>query len=1000
MTTLPPPVRPILLMTLWAVSQHTLAGADAIHFDQEIAPILVAHCLECHQGSDPEGGLQLTELKHLLKGGDSGPAVVPGEVDQSLLWERVVSGEMPPENPIGESEKEKLRQWLKDGAKWGVGPLDLFSMTTDRRAGKDWWSLQPLRSSNPPSVDNEWIRNAIDQFVYHKLIEQDLEPSPAADRGVLIRRLSYDLTGLPPQSEEIAEFVNDKSNDAYEKLVTRLLDSPHYGERWGRHWLDVVHFGESNGFERNQPRNNAWPYRNWVIEALNNDMPYDEFVRQQIAGDILAADSDGTIAVACLVTGPHNTVKPSNDTIMRKTMRQDEMEDMVGMVNQVFLGMTTNCARCHDHKFDPITSRDYYSMASALAGVEFGERNVPMSKQSVHQAAALKTQLTELGGELHELENTARQAALRDIQSPDETESGPQPIAAWNFQDSPKDMVGNMDVTLFGGAKIDPDGLVLNGKGAFARAKPLNKPLSAKTLEAWVQVNNLNQRGGGVISLQTKDGVVFDAIVFGEKEPKRWMAGSNGFTRYASFAANDEKEQQKIIHIAITYATDGTITGYRNGIPYGKPYKNNLVTYDANNSEIVFGIRHGVEAGGNRMFEGTIAQARLYDRALSQTELAISARASGIHIVTEAELVKQLSPQQQQRRGELKQELQKAQASLTKLENVRVWTVQSIKPASVKVLNRGDVRLEGDVVSPRGLSAVQTISSDFGLSHDAPDRERRAKLAHWTTDPENPLFSRVIVNRLWHYHFGAGLVSTPNDFGFNGGQPSHPLLLDWLATELKSHQWSLKHLHRQIVNSATYRQSSTMNSSASAVDAENRLLWRKEPSRLEGEALRDTLLSIAGKLDRTIGGTGYRDMREYKFKGSHFYDPIEQDQPEQFRRTIYRFSPRGAKRTMLDTFDCPDPSALTPKRSETTTPLQSLALMNNQFVLRMAKYTENHLKARTPIIEEQVKILIRLSYGREAVAQDLERALPFIENHGLAAYCRVVFNSNELLYVR
>ncbi|MGI9466607.1 MAG: PSD1 and planctomycete cytochrome C domain-containing protein [Rubripirellula sp.] len=805
MTTLPSPVRPILLMTLWAVSQHTLAGADAIHFDQEIAPILVAHCLECHQGSDPEGGLQLTELKHLLKGGDSGPAVVPGEVDQSLLWERVVSGEMPPENPIGESEKEKLRQWLKDGAKWGVGPLDLFSMTTDRRAGKDWWSLQPLRSSDPPAVDSAWIRNAIDQFVYHKLTEQDLEPSPAADRRVLIRRLSYDLTGLPPRPEEIDAFLNDESNDAYEKLVNRLLDSPHYGERWGRHWLDVVHFGESNGFERNQPRNNAWPYRNWVIEALNNDMPYDEFVRQQIAGDILAADSDGTIAVACLVTGPHNTVKPKNDTIMRKTMRQDEMEDMVGMVNQVFLGMTTNCARCHDHKFDPITSRDYYSMASALAGVEFGERNVPMSKQSVHQAEALKTQLTELGGELHELENTARQAALKDIQSPDETESGPQPI---------------------------------------------------------------------------------------------------------------------------------------------------------------------------------------------------SARASGIHIVTEAELVKQLSPQQQQRRGELNQEIQKAQDSLTKLENVRVWTVQSIKPASVKVLNRGDVRLEGDVVSPRGLSAVQTISSDFGLSHDAPDGERREKLALWITDPENPLFSRVIVNRLWHYHFGAGLVSTPNDFGFNGGQPSHPFLLDWLATELKSHQWSLKHLHRQIVNSATYRQSSTMNSSASAVDAENRLLWRKEPSRLEGEALRDTLLSIAGKLDRIIGGTGYRDMREYKFKGSHFYDPIEQDQPEQFRRTIYRFSPRGAKRTMLDTFDCPDPSALTPKRSETTTPLQSLALMNNQFVLRMAKYTEDHLQTLTPKIEEQVQILIRLGYGREADARDLERALPFIENHGLAAYCRVVFNSNELLYVR
>ena len=421
--------------------------------------------------------------------------------------------------------------------------------------------------------------------------------------------------------------------------------------------------------------------------------------------------------MGCLVTGPHNTTKPSNDT-MRKTMRQDEMEDMVAMVNQTFLGMTTNCARCHDHKFDPISIEDYYSMASALAGVEFGERELAQAK--------------------------------------------------------------------------------------------------------------------------------------------------------------------------------------------------------------------------------------------------------------------------------------------TKLETLptKLWTVTPINAATIKVLSRGDVRNGGEVVVPRGLSSIQTIESDFGLAPDAADKDRRLKLAEWITNPKNPLFSRVIVNRVWHYHFGAGIVATPNDFGFNGRLPTHPQLLDWLAADLQANRWSLKHLHRQVVTSATYRQSSAMNATAAAIDAGNRFLWRKSPSRIEGEVLRDSMLSIAGKLDMSIGGKGYRDMREYKFKGSHFYDPIPQTEAEQFRRTIYRFSPRGAKRTMLDTFDCPDPSAITPNRAETTTPLQSLSLMNNAFVLLMAEAMAERLQTNNTDTDAQVRELFRLAYSREAANKDIRQATPFIEKHGLSAYCRVVFNSNELLYVR
>ncbi|MFT5130421.1 MAG: hypothetical protein ACI8W8_004052, partial [Rhodothermales bacterium] len=867
--------------------------------------------------------------------------------------------------------------------------------TTSKRAGLDWWSLQVIEEVQPPPA-TPWARNPVDNFVRAQLIANTLEPSPEASKRVLIRRLSYNLIGLPPTPQEVDAFVEDDSKGAYKTLVDRLLSSPHYGERWGRHWLDVVHFGESNGFEYNQPRNNAWPYRNWVVDALNADMPYDEFVRLQIAGDIIAPNTGGSIAVGCLVTGPHNTTKPNNDT-MRKTMRQDEMEDMVGMVNQTFLGMTTNCARCHDHKFDPISIEDYYSMASALAGVEFGERDV-QDKEGAPEFAQAQAQIKALSAELSALESAAREAAAKALKTDTISRPAPAPFAAWNFDKDLKDKVGSMDVTLVGGAKREAGGLIVDGKGAFARSKPLTKPLTEKTLEAWIRVPDLAQRGGGIISLESTNGDVFDAIVYGEREARRWMAGSNSFRRYKSFAGSDETETEKLVHVAITYAADGSITGYRNGAPYGKAYKTSLQKYAAGTSELVFGLRHG-KVGGNRMFKGTIARARLYDRVLTAAEVTTSAEASGVVISVE-DLVAQLSPAQRERRAAINRQIQQAQATLDGRKPGKVWTVTPIRAATVKVLSRGDVRREGEVVAPRGLPAIQTINADFGLNPDAPDKERRVKLAHWITDPKNPLFARVIVNRVWHYHFGAGIVSTPNDFGFSGSQPTHPQLLDWLAADLQANDWSLKHLHRVIVGSATYRQSSAVNAEAAAIDASNRFLWRKSPARLEGEALRDSMLWIAGKLDAAVGGKGYRDMREYKFKGSHFYDPIPQTESEQFRRTIYRFSPRGAKRTMLDTFDCPDPSALTPNRAETTTPLQSLALMNNAFVLRMANALAERLQAHDSAVEAQVRQLFRLAYGREAESKDLHRAAPFIEKHGLPAYCRVVFNSNELLYVR
>ncbi|MCA9022734.1 MAG: DUF1549 domain-containing protein, partial [Planctomycetaceae bacterium] len=324
------------------------AGAD---FDRVMAPLIAGHCLDCHAGLDPKAGFDFSRRAAALRGGETGPAFQAGKPEESLLWQYIESDAMPPEHPLTAEQKQLFKQWIAAGAPWGTDPIDAFSKTTEKRGGYDWWSLQPLQDPAVPSLtDKDWGQNPIDAFILRMLREQGLKPQPVADRRALIRRLSYSVTGLPPEPEEVEAFLKNESPDAYEKLVDRLLASPHYGEHWARHWLDVVRFGESNGFERDQPRLNAWPYRNWVIEALNQDLPYHQFAKLQLAGDLLEPDDPQAVkATGFLVAGPHDVVIPVSQT-MRATMKQDELEDIVGVVGQTFLGLTVNCARCHDHK--------------------------------------------------------------------------------------------------------------------------------------------------------------------------------------------------------------------------------------------------------------------------------------------------------------------------------------------------------------------------------------------------------------------------------------------------------------------------------------------------------------------------------------------------------------------------------------------------------------------------------------------------------------------------
>ncbi|MCH8045423.1 MAG: DUF1553 domain-containing protein [Planctomycetes bacterium] len=996
----------VLLCGILACCGGVAGAADkaAKQFDSTIAPLLAARCLECHSGPHPKGELDLSRHDKALAGGENGVVIVAGKPEESLLWEHVREDEMPPKHPLKADEKKLLKDWIAGGAVWGTKVIDRLRYTTDSRGGYDWWSLRPIAKVTPPKVNRgDRARNEIDRFILHRLQEKQLAPSQPADPRTLARRVYFDLTGLPPTPEEVEAFVADPSDAAYQALVDRLLASPHYGERWGRHWLDIARYGESDGFERNAPRKNSWPYRDWVIKALNDDMPYDQFARMQLAGDVMSGDRDGIAAVGFLVSGVHNTVVGGSKR-MKLLARQDELEEIVAAVGQTFLGLTVNCARCHDHKFDPVRSVEYYRMISAIDGVYHGTRSAPAKSHS-ELLAKLAAQIDRSKKSLAKIDGPARKAILAERKKKSSElprPERPRAYASWEFDKDLKDSVGKLHGAAFGGARIENGALVVDGRGAYVRTALLDRDLTEKTLEAWVLLDNLQQSGGGVMSVETPGGGVFDAIVFAERTPRRWMAGSNSFQRTRPFQGSDETQANtQPVHVAIVYQRDGTIIGYRNGTPYGKPYKSGVAAYQAGKSQVVFGLRHGAP-GGNRMLKGRILRANLYDRALGPEAIAASAGVES-NFVSEKSLVAWLPKDHAARRARIKKDLATAEsqrAALTRQSGQKIYSVTPRNPGAMRVHIRGSVTDYGKEVTPGGIRAVAGASADFGLAANAPDAERRKKLAAWITDSANPLFARVIVNRLWHYHFGTGIVDTPSDLGFNGGRPSHPALLDWLAGQLRANGYRLKPLHRTIVLSATYRQASTTHAAGRAKDSGNRLLWRFSPRRVEAEVLRDSILSVAGALNPALGGPGFEDVSITSNNGTTYYEPIDPEGSAYHRRTVYRFSPRGGRSAILDTFDCPDPSGATPRRSITTTPLQALSLLNNSFVLRMADAFAGRIEREAgKDRSQQIRRAWRLALGRAPSPHEEQLSAKLIARHGLPTLCRALFNVNEFVVI-
>ncbi len=792
-------------------------------------------------------------------------------------------------------------------------------------SSKDLWSLKPVKAVEPPKVKNaKLLVNPIDAFVLAKLEEKGLVLSPEADRVTLIRRLAFDLTGLPPAPEEVDAFLKDKSANAYDKLVTRLLDSKQYGERWGRHWLDVVHYGDTHGFDRDKRRPFAWPYRDYVIKSFNDDKPYTRFVREQLAGDVLfPGDTDALIATGFISAGPwdfESQMELREGTIEREKAREVDRNDMIIQTMSTFASLTVHCARCHDHKFDPIPQKDYYRLDAVFAGIE--RKNRVYADASADQRATIIKQQAEIALTLP----AGWSSAIAPMQD----------TPKWVQVDLGKS-VPLTEVRLVAARPIDSD---KDGYGF-----PLRFTVTISDDETFAK------------STALADNTLVDFPNPGATTVKIPAAGKTArYVRVASPLLYKKANDAYLMAFGeIEIESEGQ------NVAFGAPVKASD-SLDAPPWNAKF-LTDG--------FDG-----RLWLRFPDD----YSVRDHAVKAVDQYNaLTKQL-------------------AALP--EPKQFYGFESIPARKISLLKRGDVTKPVEEVSPGAPSCVDGISVEFPAG---PENEgkRRAALAEWLTDAKNPLSRRSIVNRVWQYHFGRGIAATPSDFGRNGIAPTHPELLDYLASEFVKNGESVKKLHRLIVTSATYKQSSASNEKAAAIDADNILLWRQNRTRLEAEQVRDAVLAVSGKLDTTMGGPGYEPFH-YVDDKSPVYDHLDIasiNNPATWRRTVYRFAVRSVPNPFLECLDCADPSINTPVRTSTVTVLQSLALLNDPFVLKQAECFAERLgkMAKSPV--DQVKAGYRLALGRAPTSAETSVLVPLLEKEGLPTFCRVLFNTNEFFFV-
>jgi len=943
------------------------AGTPDIAFDQHIRPILEANCVECHGPSSQKSGLRLDAKAAALQGGDSGPIAIPGDSANSEIIRRVSgvdpADRMPPKgDPLSEDQVNLLTAWIDQGMEW---PDDgkALEITSDH------WAFQKPVEPDIPEVDNDaWVKTPIDAFVLARLEQEGYDPSPEADRVTLIRRLHFDLIGIPPTPQEVDAFINDESPYAYEALVNRLLASPHFGERWGRHWLDLARYADSNGYEKDNVRPYAYRYRDWVIDALNRDLPYDQFVIQQLAGDLLPNPTQDEL----LATGFHrNTLTNTEGGIDPEEDRVKQAKDRTNTTASVFLGLTMACAECHTHKYDPLTQREYYKMYGFFN--EAMEKNVPApdpaERVAYEQALAkFREEMGQVERDIREYRPELEKSLSEWEQSLDLPKEGWTPLDAQSLESANGADLKKLDdrSVLVGGESPEKDEYTVTMTTDKSRIKAIR-------LEALTHPD-LTANGPGRAHNGNFVLAEFKAYAAPARDPENKTE-----VKFASAWADFEQEG-----LEVAKSIDGdTNTGWaiyrkedmnRDRMAIYTPEQplgfegGAILTFVLDHH---YGREHNIGRFRISVTPEDPAEIRFPDNVLQALQIPHEDRTDA-----QKNAVLDYYGKTDPRMRELlaaRRSLQEAKPDPPKTQAQAM--AANPEPPDTRIHIRGNFLEQGDEVN----LGVPAVLNNFHARNGKPDR---LDLARWIVDNDNPLTARVQTNRIWKYLFGQGIVTTPEDFGTRSDPPSHPDLLDWLAIEYQRMGWSTKEMIRLIVNSNTYKQSSHVRPELWDRDPQNRLLARQNRYRVSAEIVRDSYLAVSGLLDRTVGGPSVRPPLPEGVTNLGYANSIkwpESQGSDKYRRGIYIFFQRTVPYPMLMTFDCPDSNVSEAKRTRSNTPLQALTLLNDVVFFEAAQALGGRLIAET--FEDDAALAeraFRICMGRHPTDEEVDALAAFV----------------------
>lgn len=865
------------------------------------------------------------------------------------------------------------------------------------QADDTWWSRQAMTLPAVPPA-NQWCRNEVDYFILGKLREKGLKPSKQADPLALVRRLTHDLTGLPPTSMEVDVFLDAYARNpdkAYEVLVDRLLASPRYGERFARHWLDVAKYADTCGYDKDKLRSNAWPYRDYVIRSLNEDKPYARFIQEQVAGDALFPDTpDGILGLGFLAAGPWDFighVEVPESKIDGKVARNLDRDDMTSNVFNTFCAVTIQCARCHAHKGDPFTQDHYYSLQSVFAAVDKAERDYGSDPQTEKRRSQLASELIGIRAEKSRIEGEIKkqggeelsrvESAIRDLKAKSGP-SGKRPEFGYHskVEKSPDDAKW---VQLDLGERVDIQKIVLHAcHDAF---------------------NNIGAGFGFPVRF------------------KLIASNLQDFSRSQVLADESGKDFANPGLVPLEYSVESSAR-------YLRVHAAKLVKRGASDYNFALAEIEVLDKGGkNRALNAKVTsldsieapprwrRSNLVDGIWARAaDEESAARIAGLRKEKEVLLAKLYTVDRKAKLEGLEKSIKEKTAKMSRLPKGNMVYAAAThfkaegnfkptkgKPRPIRLLHRGDVTQPRQDVKPGTVPIFKGEPWQFDLAENHEESARRAALAKWLTRADHPLTWRVIVNRVWQWHFGEGIVASPNDFGGLGQVPTHPGLLDWLGIYFRDQGGSFKQLHKLLVMSATYRQSSSSNEKFAKADSGNRLLWRMNRRKLSAEEIRDAILSVSGKLNLEMGGPGYYLFALEKTAHSPHYEyhKFNPEDAKSHRRSIYRFIVRSQPNPFMTTLDCADSSQSTPKRNETLTALQALSLLNNKFSIAMARHFASRLEKEAGDVTEQVKRGHLLVTGREPAKEEVDLLLRYARKHGLQNLCRALFNLSEFTYL-